>query len=206
MHPIFVSPHPPAALCSDACLQPRTFSCFQSSGSPAPIPFLCSHSCCSPTGDGAAEGGLLRVFLPGRKLPPPSVLETCNTAKLVLKDGLLPKFLGDRPALKCNKEGKIGCCSPDPSLSIVHWWERGKRVKITAVSTGSLKKAGCADHSQEGELLPFSGWPRLETLGTETHTRSCVENLALGVFWIDNCFQRFRKQKSLTCCSTWVPG
>lgn len=106
MHPIFVSPHPPAALCSDACLQPRTFSCFQSSGSPAPIPFLCSHSCCSPTGDGAAEGGLLRVFLPGRKLPPPSVLETCNTAKLVLKDGLLPKFLGDRPALKCNKEGK----------------------------------------------------------------------------------------------------
>lgn len=109
MYPIFVSTHPPAALCLEACSQPRTFSCFQISLSPAPP----SPACAQPSlpaarwqAGGWEQPRALRRLPAGQEIASSVNAANCNAAKLVLVGRLLPKFLVGRYTLLCNKDGE----------------------------------------------------------------------------------------------------
>lgn len=177
---------PPAALCLDACSQPRTFSCFQISASPAPRPLPArSRPCLLLAG---SRRGLPAAFQPGGKLPPPWMLRAATPQHSCSWAGFSPNsWLGDSMQESVRME-KVSRCSPDASLCASRWRERGKRVKITAVS--SLKKAVSKDQSGERGLLPLSesgqDW---RCWALNAHARSSVENLAPYVFWIDTGFR-----------------
>lgn len=95
MHPIFVSVHPLAALCSDACLQPHTFSRFHIWPSPAP-------ACCWA---GGREQPRAFQCLPTRQEIASSVTAALsNAAELLFMGRLLPKFLLGRCSFLCDKD------------------------------------------------------------------------------------------------------
>lgn len=191
MYPIFVSTHPLAALCLDACSQPRTFSFFQISPSSAPHPLPArSRPCLLLAGrqEAGSSRGLSAAFLPGRKLPHPWMLQTVTQQKLVLMGRLLPEFLVGRYTLLCNKDGEskllLSRCFP-VCFTLMGEREDGKN------NSSVLFEKGCLQRPEQGGWVaaPLRVWPGLEILGTEAHARSSVENLAPCVFWIDTGFR-----------------
>lgn len=191
MYPIFVSTHPPAALCLDACSQPRTFSCFQISLSPAPHPLPArSRPCLLLAGrqEAGSSRGLSAAFLPGRKLPHPWMLQTVTQQNLCSWAGFSPNsWLGD--TLSCvTRMGKVSCCSPDASLLCST--PMGEREEGKNNCSVPFEK-GCLQRPEQGGWVaaPLRVWPGLEILGTEAPARSSVENLAPYVFWIDTGFR-----------------
>lgn len=189
MYPVFISVHPQAALCLGVCSQPHTFSCVQISPSPAPHPLpACSRPCLLVAGrqEAGSSRGLSATFLPGRKLPPPSVLHTVRQQNLCSWAGFSPDcWLGD--TLSCViRLGKVSHCSPNTSLCFTLMGEREEGRNSCSV----LFEKGCLQRRQERVTYCTSQsgqdwryWAR------KAHTKSSMENLALNVFWIDTGFR-----------------
>lgn len=139
MYPIFVSLHPQAALCSGACSQPHTFSCVQISPSLAPHPLpACSCPCLLLAGrqEAGSSRGLSAAFLPGRKLPPPSVLHTVRQQNLCSWAGFSPDcWVGDTLSGVIRLE-KISHCLL-PCFTLMGEKEEGRN------SCSVLFKKGC---------------------------------------------------------------
>lgn len=181
MYPIFVSVHPLAALCSDPCLQPHTFSCFHICPSPAP-------ACCWWAGrrQGASQGS---PCLPARQEIASSLSAArSNAAKLVLMGRLLPKFLLGRYSVLCDKDGEskliISRC-----FRVWFTWV-GEREEGENNGSVLLKQAVSKNQSTGSKLLSLlesdQDW---REWALKTQARAAVENLAPYVFWSDIGFR-----------------
>lgn len=102
MYPIFVSTHPLAALCSDACSQPCTLSPafrFPLPLPPSPAFMQASLSAACWQAGGWEQLKALRRLPAGQE-----IASSVNAAKLVLMGRLLPEFLLGRYTLLCDKD------------------------------------------------------------------------------------------------------